>query len=415
MARSRRAAASVPRSRLGRLGHLATRGPSRSAPERREVWLTTAGPRSARPVGRRRLEVCALQVPLPTSLSEPAKVATDAARPSGSSAQKLHVDDRGDLRHPLIAVSPRLSCGERRPTTTASAGSPRSGRRSASTGSNAGCCPSIAPRTVVSTTVDAVTTGCGAVIRDAAFGGPDVGSAISGSTRLSSCRTSWSMSRGSASSSRSCLASRRWTGSGAGPRVVSRPEARRADRSLALDGARATVPYIARRRTGSRSTSAGSSWRTTPADPAAQLRPPDAGLGDAPPRHGACGGDASRGVGERRRDHRPYRRGPPRPGHRLVRTRHVAGVPGRARHLPLVLDDAGMTIEWRPDDRQFHLHNEPRQHDPPGLRGRLPRRSSSRCAARAGPVVRHLGPDRSRASESGRPSDPVRSTDIRHR
>ena len=135
-------------------------------PSGREVWLTTRWlldrPAPWAPEG---FEVCALQVPLTASDSVPAEVADDAARPSGSSARALRVDDGGDLRHPLIAVSPRLSLW-RAPTDNDRIGG------IAATWSRLGL--DRLERRLLSldraadgrvTTVDEVTTGCGAVVR----------------------------------------------------------------------------------------------------------------------------------------------------------------------------------------------------------------------------------------------------------
>ncbi len=67
-------------------------------------------------------------------------------------------------------------------------------------------------------------------------------------------------------------------------------------------------------------------------------------------------------AGAPRRDLRPPRRRPPWARDGIVRAGHPAGVPRRSGHLHLDLaPPAGrrrpVTIEWRPDDRQFHLAN----------------------------------------------------------
>jgi beta-galactosidase len=158
--------AKVPGIAPGATEHLELAGFPDSLPGGREVWLTTRWllDRSL-PWASEGFEVCALQVPLTTSVSDPPEVATRAAHPSGSSAQKLHVDDAGDLRHPLIAVSPRLSLW-RAPTDNDRIGG------IAATWSALGL--DQLERRLLSldraadgrvTTVDDVTTGCGAVIR----------------------------------------------------------------------------------------------------------------------------------------------------------------------------------------------------------------------------------------------------------
>ena len=269
MARSRRAAVrACRRSRLGRPSTLALAGFPDPLPNGREVWLTTRwylGRAVAVGAGR-------LRGVRPPGAADDIAVRAgggrpDAARPSGSSAQKLHVDDGGDLRHPLIAVSPRLSLW-RAPTdndriggiaaTWSALGLDRLERRLLSL-------DRAADGRV--TTVDEVTTGCGAVIRHERSV-TDVGRAISGSTRLSPCRTSSSMSRGSASSSRSCLDFETVDWFGRGPHE-SYPDRKRGAligrwRSTVREQ---TVRTSARRRTVVTLTSAGSNWRTTPGRP----------------------------------------------------------------------------------------------------------------------------------------------------
>ena len=156
----------VPKIAPGATGHLALTGFPDPIPSGREAWLTTRWsldrPAPWAPPG---FEVCALQVRVATSPPEPAAVGPGAWRTSGTTSSALIVDDGGDLRHPLFATSPRLSLW-RSPTDNdrfggiaalwSALGIDHLERRLLSLDRG--------PDGRV-TTVDAVTTGSGAIIR----------------------------------------------------------------------------------------------------------------------------------------------------------------------------------------------------------------------------------------------------------
>ena len=203
--------------------------------------------------------------------------------------------------------------GERRPTTTASAGWPRPGRRSASTDSNGGCCLARPRADGRVTTVDEVTTGCGAP--SATSGGDDVGSGgypgrggCHRAGRARRCRAGRHRARGVPG-----LETFEWFGRG--PHETY-PDRKRGGligrwRSTVHRADRAVHPPAGERWSRRRplARAAADDGR---ADAWSFDRPMQV-VGDAPPRRGARGGDASRGAGERRRDDRPSRRRPPRP------------------------------------------------------------------------------------------------------